>query len=244
MMILAIDIGNTKIKYGIFKKDKLEFKGCFDDFNFFLNHINTFKKHPLKKTVISSVVPNYTTLCIDSIKEKLDIESLIIDNENCKINLNVDKPSSIGADRLCNMSAAQKIYKSPCIIIDFGTANTYDVIDPNNTFIGGIISPGIETSAKHLIENAALLEKTDFEFPENVIGKNTKTNIQSGIMYGAIDQISGMIQRIKKETKINDFSIILTGGFGCKLSPYLEIPHVLDEHLTLKGLLYIYNANF
>ena len=242
-MILTIDVGNTKIKYGVFEKDKLVFDNSFDDLNSFLNHINTFKKDTLQNAVISSVVPNYTKPCVDEIQKHLNIDSLIVSNTNCHITLKVDDPSSVGADRLCDMVATNKLYQSPSIIIDFGTANTFDVIDQNNIFIGGVISPGIETSAKYLIDKAALLQKTEFQFPDKVIGKNTTTNIQSGIMFGAIDQIVGMIERIKNETKINNFTIILTGGFGNKISPQLEIPHILDEHLTLKGLLYIYNEN-
>ena len=242
-MILAIDIGNTKIKYGIFENNKMIFNDNFDDYNSFINNIKNLKAYNLKDAIIGSVVPTYTKLCINVIQKELDITSLIVNNENCNIVLEVNKPSSVGADRLCNMAATYKLYQNPSIIIDFGTANTYDVINQNHIFIGGAISPGIETSAKYLIDKAALLEKTEFQFPEKVIGKNTKTNIQSGIMYGAIDQILGMINRIKEETKINNFSIILTGGFGKKISPKLEIPHILDEHLTLKGLLFIYNEN-
>ena len=242
-MILAIDIGNTKIKYGIFENNKMIFNDNFDDYNSFINNIKNLKAYNLKDAIISSVVPTYTKLCINVIQKELDITSLIVNNENCNIVLEVNKPSSVGADRLCNMAATYKLYQNPSIIIDFGTANTYDVINQNHVFIGGAISPGIETSAKYLIDKAALLEKTEFQFPEKVIGKNTKTNIQSGIMYGAIDQILGMINRIKEETKINNFSIILTGGFSKKISPKLEIPHILDEHLTLKGLLFIYNEN-
>tara|TARA_B100001750_G_scaffold236904_1_gene241366 strand:+ start:79 stop:810 length:732 start_codon:yes stop_codon:yes gene_type:complete len=242
-MILTIDIGNTKIKYGVFEKNNLVFNDSFDDYDSFIKNINKLKKHNLKNVAISSVVPNYTNLCINVIKKNLNLNSFTVNNKNCNIVLDVDKPSSVGADRLCNMTAAYKLYKIPSIIIDFGTANTYDVINKKNVFIGGVISPGIETSAQYLINKAALLKKTELQFPKKVIGKNTTTNIQSGIMHGAVDQISGMIKRIKKETKIDDYSIILTGGFGNKISPKLEIPHILDEHLTLKGLLFIYNAN-
>ena len=159
------------------------------------------------------------------------------------INLNVKIPSEVGNDRICNVVAAKEIYGIPSIVIDFGTATTYDIIDKNGNFIGGAISPGIETSAKYLIEKAALLDKTKFNFPEQVIGKTTTTNIQSGIMFGAIDQITGMIDRIKKETQNDNYSIILTGGFGKLLSPKLTIKHILDEHLTLKGLLHIHSLN-
>ena len=132
------------------------------------------------------------------------------------------------------------IVPSP-IIVDFGTATTYDVIN-NNEFLGGAIGAGIETSADYLINNAALLSKTDLKFPDNVIGTDTKENIQSGIMFGAIDQVEGMIKRIIKEQNDN-YTIILTGGFSKLLSPYLSIKHILDMDLTLKGIYYIDDAN-
>jgi len=242
-MILVVDIGNTQIKLGIFNDKSLVKEISFITYNDFNNNNQLLKNYSIQSVVISSVVPNLTDLMVDEIKKICAIDAFIINHKNCRLKLNVEKPETIGADRLCNMSAAIQQYNNPIIIIDFGTANTYDVIDENNTFLGGAISPGIETSARYLIEKAALLDKTKFNFPDQVIGKTTATNIQSGIMFGAIDQITGMIDRIKKETQNENYSIILTGGFGKLLSPKLKTKHILDEHLTLKGLLHIYSLN-
>ena len=242
-MILVVDIGNTQIKLGIFNDQRLVKEISFISFNDFKRNNQLLKNYSIESAVISSVVPKLTDLIFEEIKNIYTIDAFIINHKNSRLKLNIERPETIGADRLCNMAAAIQQYNKPIIIIDFGTANTYDVIDENNTFLGGAISPGIETSAKYLIEKAALLDKTKFNFPEQVIGKTTTTNIQSGIMFGAIDQITGMIDRIKKETQNNNYSIILTGGFGKVLSPKLKIKHILDEHLTLKGLLHIHSLN-
>ena len=242
-MVLVVDIGNTQIKLGIFNDQRLVKEISFISFNDFKRNNQLLKNYSIQSAVISSVVPKLTDLIFEEIKNIYTIDAFIINHKNSRLKLNVKRPETIGADRLCNMAAAIQQYNKPIIIIDFGTANTYDVIDENNIFLGGAISPGIETSAKYLIEKAALLNETKFHFPEQVIGKTTTTNIQSGIMFGAIDQITGMIDRIKKETQNDNYSIILTGGFGKLLSPKLKIKHILDEHLTLKGLLHIHSLN-
>ena len=165
-----------------------------------------------------------------------------INYTNSKLSLKVQKPGTVGNDRLCNIFATIKLYKTPSIIVDFGTATTYDVIDVNNEFIGGAIGAGIETSANYLINKAALLSTTDLKFPKHVIGINTKENIQSGIMYGALDQVEGMIKRISNESD-EEYNIILTGGLSTVLSPYLSLEHTLDLDLTLKGMIYIDEDN-
>ena len=159
------------------------------------------------------------------------------------MNLKVNNPSTVGADRLCNIKATIQLYNVPAIIIDFGTATTYDVINKDSEFIGGAIAAGVETSAAYLIEKAALLSKTDLEFPEHAIGIDTKQNIQSGIMYGAVDQLEGMINRIKKESN-EEYNIIITGGLAKTISPYLSIKHTLDSDLTLKVMILIDESNY
>ena len=124
-----------------------------------------------------------------------------------------------------------------------GTATKYDVINSKGNFIGGIIAPGIELSAMNLFKKAALLNKTTFKFPQKVIGRNTETNIQSGIMYGAIDSINGMIQRILNEKKWTDSTIIITGGFSELIKEKLNENFIINPNLTLQGLYYIQKNN-
>ena len=121
---------------------------------------------------------------------------------------------------------------------------TYDIINEKGNFIGGAIAPGIDVSANYLIQKAALLNETTFKFPDKVIGKNTETNLQSGIMYGGLDSIEGMINRIKTETNYKKPYIILTGGFSSLISDRMQTPHKLDETLTLYGLKLIVDNNY
>ena len=241
-MKLALDIGNTQIKLGIFEHLKLIHTECFqhdDNQNINLNYIKKFKP---TVSIISSVVPNLTDKYVKNIYNILGLDSLIVNNENCHLDLKVHEPNTVGADRICNVIATIKIYNKPAIVIDFGTATTYDVINKNGQFIGGIIAPGIKTSSQYLIEKAALLDYVDFEFPKKVIGKNTEDNIKSGIMFGAIDQIEGMIKRINNETRQNN-NIILTGGFSKLISPKISLEHTCDIDLTLKGMILIHESN-
>ena len=241
-MKFAIDIGNTSVTCGVFKKNKLTVKNDFDSEKSFQLYLNDFDHTIINKIIISSVVPKLTEKYVNLLSSNYINRITIIDNKNSQLLLKIKDPESVGADRLCNIKAALKLYKYPAIIVDFGTATTYDVINNNREFIGGSIASGVETSASYLIQKAALLSKTDLKFPQNVIGIDTKENIQSGIMYGALDQVEGMIKRISNESN-EEYNIILTGGFSTVLSSYLSLEHTLDPDLTLKGMIYIDEDN-
>ena len=239
-MKLAIDIGNTSVTCGTFKTNKIILKKEFNSIKIFKDFL--IDNQNIQKAIISSVVPTKTEKYKKILKD-FSINTKIVNYKNSNLILKVTNPGSIGSDRICNIKAAIKIYKSPSIVIDFGTATTYDVINHKNEFIGGAIALGIETSADYLIKKAALLSKTNLTFPQNVIGVNTKENIQSGIMYGAVDQVEGMINRIQKETN-SKYKIILTGGLSNVISPYLSLVHTKDTSLTLKGIIYIHDENY
>ncbi len=238
-MKLAVDIGNTSITCGIFKNQNIIKNLHFKTIEELIAETNVSQ---FKKIIISSVVPQLTKDIQKQINEIFTGDLIFINHQNYSLKLNVPNPQSIGNDRLCNIFATVSIYKTPSIIIDFGTATTYDVINKNNEFIGGAIGSGVETSANYLINKAALLSKTDLQFPKNAIGINTKENIQSGIMFGAIDQVEGMVKRIQNE-RADNYQIIITGGLSKRLSPNLSIEHTLDMDLTLKGIIYIDEAN-
>jgi len=240
-MLLAIDIGNTNIVYGVFYKDKLisEFRTQSNSKD--LHLISSNIKNNITDIIISSVVPNLTSQCLKICKNKYRIDGFIVKYNNVPdIILNIEYPDQIGSDRICNTVASFQLYKTPCIVVDTGTATKYDVINKLGEFIGGSIAPGIETSAHYLFKKAALLKNTSLKFPKNSIGKNTDTNIQSGIMFGAVDSIDGMIYRIKKETSWKNFTVVLTGGFSSIISPYLKHKHILNTQLTLEGLKIIF----
>ena len=241
-MKIAIDIGNTSITCGVFEKNKLTVKNNFDSEKSFELYLNNFNHTNINKIIISSVVPKLTEKYVNLLSSNYINRITIIDNKNSQLLLKIKEPESVGSDRLCNIKATLELYQYPAIIVDFGTATTYDVINDNGEFIGGAIASGVETSAAYLIQKAALLSKTDLKFPQNVIGIDTKENIQSGIMYGALDQVEGMIKRISNESD-KEYNIILTGGFSVILSPYLSLEHTLDPDLTLQGMICIDKDN-
>ena len=151
----------------------------------------------------------------------------------------MSSPDEVGADRIANVYAAGKLYGKPSIVVDFGTATTYDVIDEKGDFIGGAIAPGIEISAMHLFQKAALLHRIDFEIPKSAIGIDTRTNLESGILFGAADQVDGMIKRIKAEKGWDNIPVIITGGLGKVIGGISKTKIIFDDDLTLKGLYYI-----
>ena len=243
-MIFCMDIGNTSVSDSIWDINKNKFLSIIP------NRWGTGKKeicfsdpHGITSVAITSVVPMLTDYYKNYFQKTLNIEPFIVNHQNCGINLKVENPNEVGADRICNAVGAKEKYRTPCLIIDFGSATTYDIVDNKGDFIGGAIAPGIDVSANYLIEKAALLNDTIFQFPKNVIGKNTNTNLQSGIMYGGLDSVQGMIKRIIDELNEKNIKIILTGGFSSLISSHLEIEHRQDQNLTLYGLKEIHNNN-
>ena len=241
-MKLAIDIGNTSITVGLFKGNVLFKNSHFNSIEKFGDFLDNIKQYNIKCAIISSVAPKLTKDYSNLLKVRYNLSIINIDYKLSQLDLQVPHPETIGADRLCNMAATQNEYSTPAIIIDFGTATTYDVINNKNQFIGGAIAAGVETSANYLLSKAALLSDTDLLFPDNAIGIDTTTNIQSGIMFGAVDQVEGMIKRISLETN-TEYFIILTGGFANLISPQLSFSHSVDQNLTLKGMIYIHESN-
>ena len=234
-MKLAIDIGNTFIKCGIFHKQKIVDRASVQSADELLSF---FKKYELSKIILSSVVPKKSKEFINYLNKRFNLPVYVVNYKNTNLKLKVQEPASVGNDRICNIFSAIKLYSSPLIVIDFGTATTYDVINSREEFIGGIIAPGVETSAENLISKAALLDDISFDFPSKVIGNNTKNNIQSGFMFGAVSQVEGLVNKIETESKTK-YTVILTGGFSNLLSSHLNTSHIVDVDLTLKGMFYI-----
>ena len=235
MKKLAIDIGNTFIKCGVFENNKIVDRASIKSTEEIMGILT---KHSLSQIILCSVVPKQNKEFMDFLKKNSQAPIQNIHYKKTNLKLNVEEPKSVGNDRLCNVFGALKLYSAPIIIVDFGTATTYDVINKKNEFIGGIIAPGVETSTKNLISKAALLKNIDLVFPSSVIGSNTTNNIQSGIMFGAVAQVEGLVKKIQLESN-TQHSLILTGGFAKLISPHLNIDHVLEIDLTLKGMFYI-----
>jgi len=239
MNILCIDIGNTSISYCYVKNNQLEKLNRISNSDNLFKEISRDKTENIDLLLLCSVVPKLTSVIFKYAKsKKLNIYE--INYKSNYIKLLVNNPSEVGNDRICNVAAIKKLYNSPSIIIDFGTATTYDITNKDGNFIGGAIAPGIDVSANYLIKKTALLKETIYQFPRNIIGKNTQENIQSGVMYGGLESVKGMIKLIKNEMKVN-LNIIVTGGFGKIISSHLDIKHDYIEKLTIRGMLDIYN---
>ena len=238
-MILCIDMGNTNVVTALWdgKKYLNEYRNVSVlGINECLSHIDF---RTVSKIIISSVVPKLTHEYINKLEKLTSVIPFVVDWQNCNLELDVDMPHEVGADSICNSFAAKNILGSPVVVVDFGSATTYDVIDVNGAFIGGAIAPGIDISAHHLINKTALLKSAAFQFPEKAVGRNTKTNLQSGIMFGGIDAINGMLNRIQIEMNWKNLDVIRTGGFSALISPQLERSHELVPHLTLDGMRFI-----
>lgn len=236
-MLLAFDIGNTHIKTGVFNSETLEDVKRFDHSIPTEKILHTMIEGGINNIVVSSVVPEKTKSIQSACRNMLKINPFIVRHDNVQgLKLNVYRPETVGADRICNIVAGNSMFNPPMIIVDFGTGTTYDVIDNGGEFIGGVIAPGIDISAKYLYQKAALLRDTAFQFPDFAIGKTTEKNLQSGIMFGALDSVEGMIVRIKTELQTESPIIILTGGFSEILSSRLSFEHKLVPDLTLKGM--------
>lgn len=201
---------------------------------------NSIKIKQIQGAIISSVVPDLTLSFFRMIENHLKINPILIDSDlNIELKLLVDNPKSVGADRICNAVAGFHKCGGPLVILDFGTATTFDVITENYEFIGGIIAPGIEMTATVLHQLAAKLPKVELKFPDTVIGRNTETNIQSGLMFGTADLINGLLDRIKNELG-KEFTTITTGGLAEVVTPYLNREAFIESGLTLEGMRLIY----
>ena len=254
-MIICIDVGNTNIKYGLFDKDKLvlsfrvatDHKKTSDEYGGQLLSIlnnNNIQLADIYGGIISSVVPPLDYTIERMCKVYLKIKPLMLEpGLKTGLNLKVDNAKEVGADRVLNNVAALLKYKAPLIIVDFGTATTFNVINDKNEFIGGVIAPGIKGSLDSLVNGTAKLPRVEIEKPETVIGKNTVTNMQSGIFYGFAGLVEYIIKRIKRELKSDNVTTIATGGFAEIIANEISSIDHVDKLLTLNGLKYLYYLN-
>ncbi|MBQ8309326.1 MAG: type III pantothenate kinase [Clostridia bacterium] len=256
-MIICIDIGNTNIKYAVYEKDDLkvsfrvstDFKRTSDEYGeqiIGMLDIKGIKAKDITGGIVSSVVPSldYT---IDKMCEiYFAIKPLhIAPGLKSGLNIRCDNAREVGADRIVNCVSALVEYgeNKPMIVIDFGTATTFNIISADNEFIGGVIAPGIKGSLDSLVNGTAKLPRVEIEAPKSIIAKNTVTNMQAGIVFGFAGLVEYILKRIKKELKAPDTKTIATGGFSNVISKEIECIDVVDKLLTLKGLKYLYDLN-
>ena len=255
-MLLAIDAGNTNIIFAIFSENgvvKGEWRSSTDsnrtadEFGVWLEQLINLKglhRSDIKAAIISTVVPatlfTLKTLCNNYFK----CEPLIVGEPSVwlGIDVHVDRPEDVGADRLVNTIAAYKSYGGPLIIVDFGTATTFDVVGSNGSYQGGVIAPGVNLSLEALHQAAARLPRIVVEKPSKIIGKGTISAMQTGIFWGYISLIEGLITRICNEYG-TPMPVIATGGLSPLFSESTDVIGKIDTDLTLRGLFTIYQLN-
>lgn len=247
-MNLVIDIGNTVVKVGLFKETELVLKGNFsthprkeaDEWGIMLkNWLKICPQHSkVGRVIISSVA--YTALAPikKAIPRYFGQTPLEINAQVAGIPILCDNPEEVGADRIANAVAVIRMYHLPAVVIDFGTATTFDVISKRGEYIGGLIAPGIRVASESLWQRAEKLFPVEFKKPSRVIGKNTAENLISGIFYGFLGMIKEILREIEKEMG-QEVNVVATGGWGKLLSLECEKIREVNPNLTLQGLNFI-----
>lgn len=253
-MILTLDIGNTNIKAGVFNGLELvdywristDRTKSSDEYGILL--LNLFAHSKIDPAVdgiiMSSVVPtiNFTIehMCSNYFNQT---PMQVVPGIKTGINLKYENPRELGSDRIVNAVAAYELYGGPCIFIDFGTATTFGVVSERGEFLGGAICPGIKLASEALTERTSRLPKIELVKPESVIGRNTVSNMQSGLVYGFIGQVTYLIDCMKRELGAPDAKVIATGGMSRLIASGTDAIDEIDGLLTLKGLRIIYERN-
>lgn len=254
-MLLVLDVGNSNIKTGLFHEGKLlnswrfatDLRRTSDEYGVtmesFFHHLG-IPVSDVDGIIISSVVPsiNYTIEHMCSLY--FNVASIMQVNAqlNLGMDINYQSPYHLGADRICNAVAAYQTYGGPCVVVDFGTATTFSVVNADGNFMGGLICPGIIVSADALVEKAAMLHKVEYIKPPSVICTNTKDGIQSGIINGYVGQVDYIIRQIEKELPAEPI-VIATGGMSSMIAAETDRIDVHNPTLTLEGLKRIYDMN-
>ena len=252
-MLLVVDVGNTHITLGVF--DGKELKATFrmtakqprtsDEYGIqlcdLLVHRN-FNIKDIEDVIISSVVPDIMHSLGSAIIKYFGVKPMVPTNLDMGIAINTMYPKDVGPDRIVDAVAALEKYGAPCIVIDYGTATTYDIVDKDGVFQGGVISPGIRTSARALWGGAAMLPEIEIKKPASIIAKETVSSMQGGLVFGYIGQTEYIIKKIK-EAGYEDAKVIATGGLGSILISETDMIDIYDPDLTLDGLRMIYEKN-
>lgn len=243
-MLLAIDVGNSNSKLALFDGPELvgnwrlptDVARSSDEVIRLLDG-----KNPAA-IVISSVVPAVNPTLQRLAETQFQLQPLFVDHANAGLKIVYDQPSSLGADRIVDAVAALEKYGAPCVVVDFGTATTFNVVNAAGEFIGGAISPGLMTCSESLFARTAKLPRVKFERPEKVIGSSTVAAIQSGLYYGYAGLVDGVLERIILEFRVTP-RIIATGGLAHSVVPATRYIEKVDDTLTLEGLRLVYERN-
>ncbi|MCI8270986.1 MAG: type III pantothenate kinase [Erysipelotrichaceae bacterium] len=251
-MLIVIDIGNTNITLGIYDRDTLlgsyrlttKMKRTSDEYGFMLmSFLNASKivLEDIDDVIVSSVVPKIMHSFNNGIRKYIHKEPIIVGpGIKTGISIKTENPKAVGADRIVDAAGAYYTYGGPCLVVDFGTATTFDYVDANGCFEYGVISIGIETGAQALWTQAAKLPEIEIKKPATILAKSTITSMQAGLFYGYIGQTEYIIRKFK-DVLHKDMKVIATGGLGNMIYQNTKLIDVYDQDLTFKGLKIIYD---
>ncbi|MGH7427898.1 MAG: type III pantothenate kinase [Candidatus Methylomirabilaceae bacterium] len=247
-MILVFDIGNTETVVGLFESGELldhwristQPGRTVDEYGLLVRGLireSGFSIDTLRAASIASVVPPLTSVLVEMCERHLGIRVAVIDARSpLPIRLDVEEPLTVGADRIVNTLAAAQLFHRDTVAVDLGTATTFDCITAEGVFVGGVIAPGVTTAAETLVRRTAKLPRVDLERPPNVIGKRTETCLRSGIFFGAVDTIDGIVERIRREWQRPNLLVVATGGLATLIGPHCRTVERTEPFLTLYGL--------
>lgn len=251
-MILAIDVGNTNITVGVFDKKELvttfrmttKMQRTSDEYGMVILDLLKYNKvitEGVTDAIVSSVVPNVMHSLCSAIIKYFGIQPLVIEpGVKTGIRITSENPRQIGADRIVDAVGAYELYGGPVIVIDFGTATTYDFINEAGDFFAGVTSPGIRISAKALWEDAAKLPEIEIMKPPTILARETITSMQAGLVFGQIGQTEYIVKHMIKEAGLKNVKVVATGGLGKIIAKETKCIDIYDQTLTLQGMRLIY----
>ena len=254
-MILVIDVGNTNITCGVYEGKEL--KTTFrmmtkqprtsDEYGIHLRELlrtNGINKKDIKGSIIASVVPNVMHALLGGLVRYVETNPIIVGpGVKTGIKIVTENPREIGPDRIVDAVAAYEKYGGPVLVLDFGTATTYDLVTEDGCFTAGITAPGIRISAKALWEDTAKLPEVEIKKPKSILAQETISSMQAGLVFGQIGQTEYIINRVKKESGFDNLKVVATGGLGSIIAEETDTIQIYDRGLTLEGLRIIYEKN-
>ena len=254
-MLIAVDAGNTNTSIGILDHEKVV--GSFrlttktprtsDEFGICISTLleqNGVEPEQVEGVIISSVVPKINYALTSCMRKYLHQDPMIIGpGTKTGIKIHTDNPREVGADRIVSVTAAHTLYHTDCIIVDFGTATTFDYVSKDGVFEYTVIAPGLGISAQALTSETAKLPEVEIKKPKSILGRNTIDGMQAGVVYGYIGLVEYIIKRMKKELKLTECHVIATGGLGRVIASETEAIETYDPDLAYKGMQIIYQKN-
>lgn len=254
-MLLVVDVGNTNLTLGVYRGAQLlrtwrmqtVHQRTSDEYGLMVRQFlaaDGFDPRAITGVMIASVVPALTRTLVELASTTFGLEALVV-GPGVKTGMPIlyDPPKDVGADRIVNAVAAFRRYQCACIVVDFGTATTFDSVTERGEYAGGAIAPGITISMDALFARAAKLPKVDVQRPRGVVGRNTVESMQAGIYYGYVGLVDGIVRRMRIEMKADPIRVIATGGLAPLVAQDAETIETVDDALTLEGLRLIYEQN-